>query len=463
MKTFKSYLSGIRTGKIFPTTKPLPVKEGLEGIRGVQILLGGLLFFVLVSDIDGPIFSIKGFSVLLAPLLTAIIVGNACTARPWLGRLHWQPARRHAVAALIASSLVLGIVMIENISANQQTRGDQFSTTLCAAQDLLKGNDPYKTGEPQCFSSLGLNLSQNATPLRTAPFSLLNPPSTDKMVTTEKTDIALRQSTGFPDFGYPPVSFLLIIPAAPFGFLGVGILVFILVMATMLIVGFRIGLLRAWYTATVCLGLTWFVMNLRMDPEILIYCALILAVTFLDRPVLSAVLLALSVCGNELTWFAVPFYIILTIGLPGRKKRFVALAASLIVIIGGWMVFDPNFIHEQLSFISTPMYPLGLGVLLFLPAIRLGPSFFTAACSLAFAALAAVAWRRPSWRWTALAICWAALWLYWRILPYYYLPMLWLAPVVAFAGEKFYRGTNAEKLAERGTGLPEGIELKETT
>jgi hypothetical protein len=341
---------------------------------------------------------------------------------------------------MLVGLIALGLAMGNAVTNPRPVSGDQYLTTLCAALDTLHGQDPYQTGEPQCLRETGVGIDANVTPVRTAPFNPATYPTNAQMKAAERTDLADGTSAGFPHLGYPPLSFLAILPVAKLGFGAVTWWVLLLVLLTLALVAKRDLRQAPWHLASMALGFAWFIFAFQGDPEILAFCALILAVVYLDRPVLSAILLALALCDNELTWFALPVYLIIAARLHGFRPRALALALTIAVVIGGWTMHDPAYIAEQWAFVSLPLYPLGIGLIDLLPATRLGSVPFDAAFVLTLMAGYALAWRRPQLSWMVLAVCWVAFWMAWRNITPYYLPMLWLAPAVALANSRIRPG-----------------------
>jgi hypothetical protein len=404
--------------------------------RGLQVFLGGLLLFLFTTESGVLGHWLAAGTTLLAPLATAIIIGNACGPRPWLGRLPWRPQPRHATTCMLIGLLALGLAMVTAVSNPRPTNGDQFTTTLCAALDTLHGHDPYRTGEPQCLREAGIGIDVDVTPVRTAPFNPAVYPTDAQLKAAERTDLADGTSAGFPRLGYPPLSFIAILPFAELGFGAVTGWVLLLVLLTLALVARRDPRHAPWHLASMGLGFAWFIFAFQGDPEILAFCALILAVAYLDRPILSAILVGLALCDNQLTWFALPAYLLIAARQPGLRPRLIALGLTLVVVVAGWSLYDPAYIGEQWAFVTLPLYPLGIGLIDLLPAARLGSGVFDLAFICTLLAGYTLAWRRPEWSWAVLAVCWVAFWMAWRNITPYYLPMLWLAPAVALVQQR---------------------------
>jgi hypothetical protein len=394
------------------------------------MFLGALLFFLCTSRPAGKL------TVIAAPLLFAVLVGNACSQRPWLARLHLRIRQRHAIACLAIGLITLGAGMEWAIANPKPTTGDQFATILCAGQDFLHGMNPYQTGEPQCLQHLGILTDANLTPLRAAPFNASVYPSPAQIVHVTRTDIAAATSAGFPHLGYPPLSFLAILPVAPVGFAATTVWVFALVILTLYLLARRDWRAAPWTLAATTLGLAWFIITWGGDPEILAFCTLILAVAYMDHPVVSAVMLGLAACSNELAWFAVPIYLIIGFRLPAARTRLFTLLATTLVVIGGWMLWDHHFLAEEWAFITQPLYAGGIGLVNLIPAAHLGSFFFDGIFILGLVTAYVTAWRRPQMAWGMLAVCWVCFWLSWRSLPSYDMPMLWLSPAVLLARDR---------------------------
>ncbi|HXZ99891.1 MAG TPA: hypothetical protein VEK76_06030 [Candidatus Binatia bacterium] len=408
-------------------------------LRGVQLLGAVLLFYLLDGAFgSGANGTVGGLEVLLAPVAAAVVVINGCGPRPWITRLHWRPTPLQLGILSLVFFVVFAIEAGETVLAPRLLGGDQFATTLCAARDLLQGHDPYQTGEPQCLASLGISGDAALTPLRARPFDPQQYPSQAEILAAEKADVAQHSSSGFPYLGYPPLSFLTIIPFAGLGFTAVNLWVATLCLVTLLIVARRAGREAIVVTAGVAAGLGWCLKQFGGDPEILGACALIIAVAYLDRPLLSGSMLAAACCTNELAWIAVAPYFVVVLRLPGLRWRLTSFFGVGLCVIGLWTLYDPRFPMEEWRFVTQPVYPVGvLG--LFVSMTHYSPLVFDGAFAALYAASLLVAARRQDWSWAVLASSWILLWVSWRSLMYYYLPLLWLSPVVALALEREHR------------------------
>ena len=239
-----------------------------------------------------------------------------------------------------------------------------------------------------------------------------------------------------PHLGYPPLSFLAILPAAAAGFTAVTIWVVALVLLTLYLLARRDWKAAPWSLATTGLAFAWFILTSEGNPEILTFCALIIAVAYMDRPILSAALLGAAMCANELAWLVAPIYLIIGLRLPTTRTRMLTLLITVVAVIGGWMLWDHHFLSEEWAFIVQPLYPLGTGLVTLLPASRVGSALFDVTFVLGLSAAYVLAWRRPDLAWAMLGVCWVCFWLSWRSMTPYYLPMLWLTPAVLVARDR---------------------------
>lgn len=405
--------------------------------RGWQGLCATLLWVGLMAVFS--IIPLPTWADPLFPLPSLLLVADALGPRPLFVR--WRVGVGPGAARLI-SALVVGLaVSVAWLAlADPTPTTDQPPTIVCAARDLWHGVDPYNTYEPQCLARLRPR-TYSATPLEQGPFRQNTKyPSQAQISSALKRDQARGSHAGFPAYGYPPDTPLLILPVAFAGWPGISIWVAVL-SALLLAAIWGRGLagaapVFAWQLAG--LALLW--ASFRWNPEDLSYLLLALSLARIDRARLSSVLLAAAISTNPLAWPITPVYLAILIRRPERRARWVWLLAALALGTLPWLIWDHRLPQHLWGFLTLAEFPIGasLGVLAKLPSHS--HLIYSAGMLAGIAGCTLVAWRWPSWRWTMAALVYGAFLLSWRGPLYYFMPALWLGPAIVLGACRIVAG-----------------------
>jgi hypothetical protein len=187
--------------------------------------------------------------------------------------------------------------------------------------------------------------------------------------------------------------------------------------------------------------------NLGWDPEYLSYLLLALALARFRQPAVSAIALAAAITTNELTWVAVPIYLVLTLQENERWRRLLWLGVGLAIGILPWWLWDHALPTELLKFFRIPLFPGGqsIGALGVFPVHSIiylvGMFLWVAACSW-------IAWKYPRWRWAMVAAVWGCAALSSLGQGYYFLPLFWLSPAVLWGAWQLHHHSLTPNQAE---------------
>jgi len=390
------------------------------------LLLCATLVWDLVLVLDGRLPPGWSGAAVLATVVIYPVLGVVCALAlrqpipPWLRS--WGPERVLVGAPVVAllAVLVVGLQVPSLLRSRAGIGADVTATTVCAARDVLAGRDPYATGEAACLHRLHAPVTI-ATPLQRGPFQgVLHYPSAAALRRAEA--LAVRdhgRSSAFPQFGYPPMSFVFMLPVARAPRAAWIAWTMAAALAWLLVAGRASGTL--WPATVMCLLLQFGGGSVlgaatQGDGEFFAYALATLALLLLDRPRLSGALLALAAATNPLIWLVVPGYLVLGLRLSRWRGRLGWFAATLLLAVGPWLLVDRNAAGAIFALVRQPAYAFGIGLISELgaapsPALR---SVLLGVEGAALLLLVAGCGLRPRWRFVAPAVSVAVLWVAWR-------------------------------------------------
>lgn len=411
-------------------------------LQGLLSILLWLIWTVVAGVVRAP--AVGYFAVIaLAVLLSA----DAVSERPVCRHLSiGTQARSVAMAGSTVLVVLFGVAAVVKILSPIPII-DPPVTLLCAAQNVRDGVVPYTTYEPQCYRQVGYRLT-NLTPLETGPFARdTHYPSARAQLAVLRHDERLGLTSGFPAFGYPPDSALILVPVAFAGWSIVSVWVAI-VCAGLLVMMWRPpvpsrGLLIGWQLGGLLLPLLAF----GWDPELVSYLLLATSFALSNWPRRSAVALAGAVCTNPLAWLAAPVYLVIASSYPLFWRRVVWLMSGLAVGIVPWIIWDHELLQQIWRFLVMPEFPIGvaLGIFARLPSLSHPLYLVGLVAVIGVASFCALRWQR--WRWSCAVAVYVAFLVSWRGPVFYYFAAFWLAPAV-LAGWCRYRATAADNVVE---------------
>lgn len=411
-----------------PTSEWELQHRALVGLLAIALFLLGQ---AAVSQLRLP-----SWGAILFPVPSTVVAAMALAPWSWIARLK-QRALGQRVSLLVGLVIIATSASISIVAIASPPGGwDQPLTMVCASRDLLAGNDPYGTFEPQCEAALGYS-GTAATPLESGPFANFHHyPSTRQVKAVMAADQIGHTHAGFPAFGYPPLAAVLLIPVAyqTWPIIDLWVAGLCVLLLTLMAWGSpRPGaLVVAWQLAG--LALTWHAFG--WNPEEVSYLFLALAFAQIDRIRLSSLALAAAVLSNPISWLAAPIYIAATHRADSWGRRLIWVFGSSAAILIPWMLWDPQLPAQVFRFITLPEFPIGATIATLVPLPSNLRPLFMALFLAVIAVCTTVAWRSSAWRWSMVAFVFLAFFVSWRGPVYYYLAPLWLAPAVALGAAR---------------------------
>jgi len=392
--------------------------------------LGLLLLIVLLWDLllafDGHIvpgtrclafwLTVIGYPVLVLGCTLAITKsGSGLGTRLRLGRLLMV-----APAVVVVGLVTVGAGLPALLRPAAPIKDDVTASIICASQDVLRGRDPYLTPELACLHRLGAS-PLLGTPLREGAFASQRTYPTPEQIRQLSASTATRgyHTPAFAIFGYPPMSFVWMLPAAWSNHSGWVALTLSAAVIWLLSVGFLAGDL---WPPVVLLMLLQFgdgsVLGAATqgDGEFFPYALAILALILIDRPRWSASCLALAAASNPLAWPVALGYLGLTTRLPEARQRIAWLVGVFVVAVTPWLIIERNAIQGTIGLILQKNFPSGIGLV-----SLLGPAppnalryVLVGGMAVAFVSWCGFTMRHPRWLPTLPVIATAFLWISWR-------------------------------------------------
>lgn len=401
----------------------VPTPTDVPG-RSTAILAALIAYFgglAVLNLTNGP----RWLAVPLVLLATALLAMGFLPRTP-LTTTRWPLQFQWAV--FTTSALMAGWLVIPTLTA-PAVRSDQWPSIQCAAQSVLAGSDPWQESEVQCMASLSLHTA-DLTPLRSGPFAHQPYPPKAQILRVEGEDQATHTSAGFPDYGYPPLAAVWILPVAHAGLKYVSWYV-----VAILLVMLALSWARHLPAAMVPLGaqllvFAIFLSGFNGDPEVLGYAALVCSYLWLDRPRASSVWLSIAVLSNPLCWVALPGWLGIVLGEADRRRRVGWLFGATAALLLPWLTWDHSLLAELWRFATLPEFPIGFSIAALTNYPYPPSQAFLAMFVAVVVALAVLAWRRPRYRWLCAAVVWTAFLVNWRGNAYYLLPLFWLSPAI---------------------------------
>ena len=366
----------------------------------------------------------------------------------WIARRRPERLLSVAPALLLLLLALVAAQLPGRLRPTAPVQDDETAATVCAAQDVLRGHDPYRTPELACLNRLHASVLI-ATPLQAGPFARVRtyPTATQLRRAARAARGSGYHTDAFWSFDYPPMAFVWMLPAALGGHAG-------WVAWTMLAaLGWAVFVLRlsgAWWPAVgSILLLQWGDGSVlgaasQGDGEFFAFALTALGLVLLDRPRRSALCLGLALATNPLPWVLLPGYALLAATLPHPRRRLSWLAGTVVAVVLPWLLVYRGAATDILAFLHQLTFSDGagltaLGVLhLGLPPSRTAMFALFALGSLALLALGAL--RRP-YRAAVPAVAVAAFWLSWRSNANYLAQLPLWAAAVAIGLDRLQRRT----------------------
>ena len=345
--------------------------------------------FVLVSSA----FSISSTFVWLAFFAVLLIVASPAADNYLKNRMRWlKPAALTITIVFCVIGILLLVIAstigLESIHADKpegeisrllvsfdKVFGYNDATTLShqAAENLLNGKNPYAEANIVTAMIRFNGSTDKLTPLREGRFADVFPyPKADQL--QQLWQEAVKDPTHVPPeletkLNYPAGCFLL---AAPFVWLGVSdfrLIYLIFLIPVLVYVIFRIPEnYRLIFIAALVASVELWNSLAAGETGFLYFPFLLLAWVLYRRNLwVSALFMAVAVATKQITWFLLPFYLIIIFRTMGwqRVLAVVAIIAGVFIAVNAW--FFASAPELWLSSIFAPvagkMFPLGVGLI----------------------------------------------------------------------------------------------------
>ena len=314
----------------------------------------------------------------------------------------WRPAslfsRRWRVASLlILSGLVLSVVVSLSLagvilfSGPPTYNSDAAAFNHYNAELVLLGINPY-TADNRFWDAIRQFPDVGATPLRQGLYAhSVYGPDLSQVVRDVRVELADPARRG-PEFSpaslhsYPALAFLVDLPAVWMGLPSTGY--------TLLLCAIGLLLTAGWETPRGQRTLIWLVLlsnqfllvgALRGSFETAALLPALLAWRFLDRRLLSPVLLGLACAVKQIVWPLIPLYVVIIWRRDGPRAAFERLGIALVAFLAPnlpFLIAAPRaWASSILLPMTLPIFPGGVGLIAFPRAglLPLWPSIVYAA------------------------------------------------------------------------------------
>jgi Glycosyltransferase family 87 len=369
---------------------------------------------------------------------------------------HARPHRwqRVILVCLLGASLVgviqFGRSIVLSFFLPPQYTNDGTSLDINAAALLLQGRNPY-TDSDIVHLVRQYPIEPNwTTPLRVGQFAnRLDYPSYTELSSVLDTDLKAGHAPEFESkVSYPPLSFLTLVPFVWLNIFNV-LPFYLLCYLVLLVIAWKVVRpeLRPWVVLLWLANVSMWSSVVGGNLDIFNILLIVLSWLLRERRWWSALLLGLALATKQLTWFFIPFYMIMV----WRQYNFMEVVRRLAIAGGVALAINLPFIlwnpHAWLAGImapiADPMFPLGVGIigLSFTPLLPILPSWVYTVLEIGAIPLVML------WYWhlckerpeAAMLLAVIPLFFAWRSLPSYFgcsaYPLLMFLAAKTFAGK----------------------------
>jgi hypothetical protein len=250
---------------------------------------------------------------------------------------------------------------------------DATSLSHQAADNLLDGKNPYAYSNVVSAMLEFNGMKDKLTPLRVGRFGSIFPYPSAAQIEQLWQEASLDPSHSPPEleskFNYPAGSFLL---PAPFIWLGIGDIRFvflILAVPALLYVIFKVpGKYRLFFIMALVASVELWNSLAGGETGFLYFPFLLLAWVLYRRNLwLSAVFMAVAISTKQITWFLLPFYLIVIFRTMGWRRLLGAagIVVGIFTAANAWFFFaDPGLWFSSIfAPVAGKMFPLGVGLI----------------------------------------------------------------------------------------------------
>ncbi len=317
------------------------------------------------------------------------------TDRLLQNKMHWlKPAALTIFTVLIVLGLILliiltsyglGVFKVDRLGEKQEQLVTAFenvfayndATALChqATENLIEGGNPYANANVVSAMQQFDGSYDKTTPLQEGRFAEIFPyPTTqaleqiwlEALETPEQVPPELESQ-----LGYPAGCFLLPAPFVLMGIEDIRIVYLILILPVLAYATYKIPVnMRLLFIGAVLVSLEIWNSVAAGETGSLYFPFLLLAWILPKRHLwLSALFMGIAVATKQVSWFLVPFYLVLIFRMMGKRKTLsvMAIVAAVFFIANSpFIIADPGlWLTSMMSPMTDNLFPLGVGIVTF--------------------------------------------------------------------------------------------------
>jgi hypothetical protein len=368
-----------RVARVGPISVPLPRPDVAQRLTllGLAIALQNLL--EAPRELLTGVFGQQATAVIVVATLAASLYLVYRAILPAAPTWRWLASQRAQVIVLALTLVAalfglktLGSIALSGANApyypNDGTTLDHF-----AAQELLKGHNPYVTTDIVAAIHEFQQDPVRTTPLVRGVFATL-PPGQYPSHTLIR-DVFARQPVGQPDkivefethVSYPALSFLPLIPFVWAGFPSVvpyyGLCLLLLIVALVVAAPPEA---RPWIALLALADAPLLDATVAGSLDVQWILLMFVAWRWSGRPILSTLALGLAIASKQLAWFFVPYYAIYLWQRLGPRSTLARLGGAAVVFLAINAPFILNAPRAWLDGVLAPqvepMFPSGTGL-----------------------------------------------------------------------------------------------------
>ncbi len=338
---------------------------------------------------------LTGTAIWLIWFAILFMIATPQTDRLLQNKMHWlKPAAITIFTVLIALGLILliiltsyglGVFQVDRLGEKQEQLITAFenvfayndATALChqATENLIEGDNPYANANVVSAMQQFGGSYDKSTPLREGRFAEVFPYPTPQALEQLWIE-ALKTPEQVPpelesQLGYPAGCFLLTAPFVLMGIEDIRIVYLILILPALAYATFKIPLnMRLLFIGAVLISLELWNSVAAGETGSLYFPFLLLAWILPKRHLwLSALFMGVAVATKQVSWFLMPFYLILIFRTMGKRKALSALAivtAVFLIANSPFIIADPGlWLTSMMSPMIDNLFPLGVGIVTF--------------------------------------------------------------------------------------------------
>jgi hypothetical protein len=345
--------------------------------------------FVLVSSA----YSVSGSFVWLVFFAVLLLVGLPGTDIYLKDRMRWLRPAAIAIAIFfcvvgLALIVIAGTVGLKSIGADKPKQdisrlmtafdsvfgyNDATALSQQAAVNLLDVKNPYAESNVVTATIKYNSAAEKLTPLRKGQFADVFPYPTaaqlDQLWQQAQKDPSRVPPELESKFDYPAGFFLL---PAPFIWMGVSdlrLIFLIFLIPALIYVVFKVpGMYRLYFIAALIASVELWSSLASGETGFLYFPFLLLAWVLYRRNLwVSAVFMALAVTTKQITWFLLPFYLIVIFRTMDAKRTLgvIGIIVGIFIAANVWFfASDPAlWLSSVFAPVTENMFPLGVGII----------------------------------------------------------------------------------------------------